>query len=381
MKTINKNLLTKNIERIAKNDICENNVFGSAYYVSQCGETICREYFGVSNPETSIPVSENTLFRIASMTKPVTAMAVLILVDRGIISLSDPVKKFLPQFEKLHITSSDGVDLGAAKTDITILHLLTHTSGIGDSKYSKMTAKDKETVNDTVNYFAKAGLDFEPFSRQRYSGVAGFDLLVAVIEELTGEGFESFLYREIFSPCNMYNTTFSPSAEQWERMAIMHNKTDGESCIGNMYNNCIFEDFPCSHSLGGAGLVSSLLDYASFATMLLNKGKAERGRIVSENTFSLLAKPYVLKEKLPGNYNRGLGVRVITENEDNILPSGSFGWSGAYGPHFWIDPQNEIIGVYMKNSRFDGGSFGKSASRFERAVYDSLILKRSWNNV
>ena len=152
----------------------------------------------------------------------------------------------------------------------------------------------------------------------------------------------------------------------------MHNKVHGRSVIEDMPQNCVLENFPCTHMLGGAGLVSTLDDYISFATMLLNKGQTENGRIVSEKTFNLMPIPYVKRTEFPGNYNRGLGVRVICD-EENSLPEGSFGWSGAYGTHFWVDPVNSIVGVYMKNSRIDGGSLGQSARRFEDAFYNSLI--------
>jgi len=371
MKKFDVRKLNSEIEKTAQYDIDENNVFGSAYFVSRDGETVYKNCFGKTAPDGEC-VSEKTIFRIASMTKPITAMATLILIDRGLLSLSDPVKKFLPQFENIHITSPDGVDCGSSKTDMTIMHILTHTSGIGDSKYSKMTEKDRADVNATVNYFANVGLDFEPFTKQVYSGVSAFDVLVSVIETVTGENYEAFLQREIFTPCNMIDTTFIPSEEMWSRMTVMHNKVHGRSVIEDMPQNCVFENFPCTHMSGGAGLVSTLDDYTSFATMLLNKGQTENGRIVSEKTFNLMPIPYVKRKELTGNYNRGLGVRVVCD-EENTLPEGSFGWSGAYGTHFWVDPINSIVGVYMKNSRIDGGSLGQSARRFEGAVYNSLI--------
>lgn len=373
MKKIDLQRLNKNIEEIARYDLSENNVFGSAYYVNQQGKAVYQKCFGTVSPDSGLSVNENTVFRMASMTKPVTAVAILKLIEEGMLSLDMPVEKFLPQFKNIHIITPDGTDLGVAKTDMTILHLLTHTSGIGDSKASQMCEKDKRTVKDTVNFFAKAGLDFEPFTKQAYSGTAAFDVLVAIIEIVTGENFEEFLQREIFKPCFMTDTTFSPTHEQLARIIAMHDKNDGKSVIGKTFDGCIFEDYPIGHNLGGAGLISTLSDYSRFVTMLLNNGKTENKQIVSETTLKLLSEPYVRKEDFPGNYNRGLGVRVITDNEKSILPPGSYGWSGAYGTHFWVDPTNNISGIYMKNSRLDGGSFSQSARRFEEAVYEALV--------
>ena len=372
MKKIDLKRLTKNIEEIAQYDLSENNAFGSAYYVNQLGKTVYQKCFGTVCPDGGLSVNEKTVFRLASMTKPITAMATLILVDRGLISLYDSVKKFLPEIENIHITSTEGKDLGVSKTDITILHLLTHTSGIGDSKSSQMTAEDKRSVIDTVNFFVKAGLDYEPFTKQAYSPTAAFDILVAIIEKVSGEDFEKFLQREVFQPCQMTDTTFLPTSEQLSRIITMHDKKEGKNVVGKTFDGCIFEDYPFGHNLGGAGLISTLSDYSHFVEMILNDGKTESKQIVSEKTLKLLSEPYVKKEDFPGKYNRGLGVRVITENEESILSPGSYGWSGAYGTHFWIDPVNKIAGVYMRNSRFDGGATSQSAQRFEKAVYNSI---------
>ena len=165
MKSIELNRLNRNIEEIALYDLREHNTFGSAYYVSQQGKIVYQKCFGKVTPNGCLAVNENTIFRMASMTKPVTAVAILILVDRGMLSLDAPVKKFLPQFENIHITATDGTIIGISKTDMTILHLLTHTSGIGDSKTSQMCAEDKKSVENSVNFYAKAGLDFEPFTK------------------------------------------------------------------------------------------------------------------------------------------------------------------------------------------------------------------------
>ncbi|MBE7036731.1 MAG: beta-lactamase family protein [Ruminococcaceae bacterium] len=365
--------LEYNIHEIAKYDLENDNVFGSSYVVIQNGQEVFKKHFGVMGPNEKKSVNDHTIYRIASMSKPITAIAVLILVDRGMLSLNDPVKKFLPEFKDIHITTADGTDLGIATTDMTVLHLLTHTSGIGNSKSFQMCDKDKKTVNDTVNFFAKAGLDFNPFTKQVYSAIAAFDVLVKIIETITGEDFEEFLQRELFNPCLMKDTTFSPTSEQMLRIIAMHDKKDEKRIIGKTFEGCVFGDYPFGHNLGGAGLVSTLPDYAHFVTMLLDNGKTENKQIISEKTLKLLSHPHVTKEDLPGNFNRGLGVRVVTENDESILPLGSYGWSGSYGTHFWIDPENNIACVYMKNSHIDVRGDGQSAMNFEHAVYDALV--------
>ena len=334
---------------------------------------MCKKHFGVSDFDKKTSVDDNTIFRLASMTKPITAVAILLLIDRGEISLETPVKTILPQFEDIHIISEQGVDLGVTKTDVTIMHLLTHTSGFGSTKPHNMTAEDKKTIKNTIDYFVKAGLDFEPFTKQAYSGYAAFDVLAAVVEKITGQDYEEFLQSEIFAPCNMNNTTFIPTESQQRRIITMHNKIQEKNCIGATVDGCVFENFPYRHKLAGAGLVSTLTDYSNFAQMLLNKGKISKKQIISEDTFNLLCVPYVPYEIMPGNERWGLGVRVVTSENHKYLPIGSYGWSGAYGTHFWCDYENNISAVYMKNSKVDGGAYNKSACRFEKAVYDAMI--------
>ena len=362
--TIDASFLKTNIEKIAGYDLAENNVFGSSYIVCQNGSTIYKNHFGCCD--------DNTMFRLASMTKPITAFATLILIDRGMLALEDKVEDYLPEFKDIHVITPEGEDLGVSKIAITIKHLLTHTSGFGGTKVVNMSDEDITSIKNTVKCFAKAGLDFEPFSKEAYSAFAAHDALALIIERLTGKDYEDFLQEEIFSPCGMTNTTFVPSEEQWSRMMTMHNKKDGKSCVGQTVGGCVFENFPATHKLAGAGLTSTLTDYSLFAQMLLNKGKINGIQIISKDTFDLMPQPHAPFNIMFGHEQWGLSVRVVTDNNYRYLPVGSYGWSGAYGTHFWIDPVNNITAVFMKNSLFDGGAGNLSAQRFEKAVFAAI---------
>jgi len=379
MKIIDKKMLQGNIDKIVKYDFENQKVFGSAYGVIQNGELIYKKCFGYTNPDAKDNVTSDTLFRLASMTKPITAFATLILVDRGLISLSDKVSKYLPEFENIHIIQVDNednsVDLGDVVNQPTIRDLLTHTSGIGSNgfKTQKMTSEDKSTVDNTIRFLVNVGLDFEPSTKQEYSGFGAFDVLVKIIEIITNTDYEGFLKKEVFEPCGMTNTLFVPNQKQWNNLIAMHNKIEDKCVVAEMSENCIFSDFPCTHFLGGAGLASTLDDYLKFAKMLLNNGAIPEKRFISEETFKLLSTPFVSSDIMPGWERWGLGVRVITDDSYPNLPVGAFGWSGAYGSHFWIDPINNIAAVFMKNSLFDGGAANESARSFEKAVKESLI--------
>ncbi len=369
--TVYKERLNENIDRIAQYDMSNRKVFGSAYCVYQDGN-IVEKCYGTQSPDVKTPVTSSTLFRLASMTKPVTAVAVMILVERGWMSLDDTVDRFLPEFKNIGIIDASG-NSSRPRNLPTVKHLLTHTSGIGSDplKICRSTAEDQKSLDAALGFYLRQGLDFEPGSMQAYSGIGAFDVLARMVEVVTKTDFLAFLKKEIFEPCEMYDTTFVPTSDQWARTVKMHDRKNGENVAFEMTENCVFESIPCTHYLGGAGLVSTLHDYCNFAKMLLCNGQTENKRILKEESVRMIATPHFPKRETE---SWGLGVRVVTGNTPTLLPIGSFGWSGAYGSHFWVDPANRICAVFMKNSKIDGGDGNESAKNFERAVY-SLLTK------
>lgn len=373
MNKLSKHILIKNIDDIAQYDFANHKVFGSAYFVFQNNHLQVERLYGKFSPTSDKCVDGNTLFRLASMTKPVTAFAALILCSRGLLSLDDPIEKFLPDFKNISIIDSEG-HITAVSKKPTIRNILSHTSGIESDpiQADKMGEQDKKSLDAAIAYYIKSGLAFEPGSKQQYSGVGAFDVLARIIEIVSRMDYLDFLKKEIFTPCDMPNTTFVPNTAQYEQLIDMHIREDDKNAVCHMPDGCIFEDFPCTHYLGGAGLVSTLHDYCNFAKMLLNKGVVNGNPLVDKKTFQQICTPQVSKDIMPGSEQWGLGVRVITEDTYPYLPKDSFGWSGAYGTHFWIDPSNEIFAVFMKNSYTDGGAGNESAVNFEKAVYSSF---------
>ncbi len=378
MKQLNDALLAANIKKAAAVHFGNKKIFGSACAVLQGDGPVRTFCFGHTAPGGNTPVTEDTLFRLASMTKPITAFAVMLLLDRGLLALDDPVFKYIPAFGNIHITAADEsgslTDLGAPRQAVTLRHLLTHTSGICDTpeKLQDMTDADRSTVEATVAFLAGIGLDYEPGSMTRYSGTHAFDVLAQIIENVSGVPYPAFLQKEIFSPCGMNDTTFAPTPAQWNRLIAMHDRQNEESVIGKTTPGCVFAGFPCTHFLGGAGLVSTLRDYMAFAQMLLKGGVSPAGRLISEETLRQMRTPQVSENIMPGEERWGLGVRVITKESYSDLPVGTFGWSGAYGTHFWVDPENKITAVFMRNSLYDGGSGSKASREFEKAVHAAL---------
>lgn len=231
MKRLDFGRLSENIDRIADYDFSNHKVFGSAYCVYQDG-VVLEKCYGTEGLNSDRPITASSVFRLASMTKPITALATLKLVDRGLLSLDDPIDRFLFEFSNIKIRDVDGGETTPEKIP-TVRNILTHTSGIGSKgdKLAFMTSSDQKTLDSAIDFYLKSGLDFEPGSAQMYSGTAAFDVLTKIIEKITDTDYLSFLKKEIFMPCEMPDTTFIPTFEQQGRMVKMHDKINGENAV------------------------------------------------------------------------------------------------------------------------------------------------------
>ena len=376
VKRIDINKLKAEIEKTVWSDIESGKVGGASLCVMQDGETVYSNCFS----SDIIKVNEKTLFRLASMTKPITAVAVMKLCERGLLSLDEPVSKIIPEFEEMYIGKAENGRIkcvSKAQTPITLRHVLTHTSGIGSGPVGDILMKElpsdkRKDLEFMMNYFTQNPIDFEPASAQLYSGTFAFDVAARAIELVSGKRYDEFLKAEIFDPLGMKDTAFVPSEEQWSRMIPMHNMLDAKSVIAHEFDRRIFADFPESYFCAGAGLFASLSDYVRFSSMLQNGGALDGVRILSKQSVDEIATPHVSADIMAGNERWGLSVRVITEKSYATLPVGTYGWSGAYGSHFWIDPVNRITAIYMKNSLYDGGAGSVTSRQFEKNVFDSL---------
>ncbi len=379
MRKLNSELLKENIEKRINADIESGRVGGAAVKVMQCGEVVYRNDFGYSDCDTKTPLKNDTIFRLASMTKPITAAAILIQMGRGLVDLFDPVSKFLPEYAELDIgIPEDGQvkRVGRAQNKVRVIHLLTHSSGIGtdqvgDIQFGQMGVSSDATLESVVNYFSKCALAFNPYTAQLYSPVIGFDVLARIVEVTSGLTYHEFLKKEIFEPLGMKDTTCVPTEEQWQRMISMHNYVDGLAVTSDHGSRFIFEGFPMTYNCGGAGIASTVEDYSKFASMLLGEGNYEGKQIIPAALVRSMGIPHLPESVMPCQEMWGLGVRVIV-GDPRILPIGAFGWSGAYGTHFWVDPENQIVAIYMKNSRYDGGAGALTGSQFEWDVMNSL---------
>ena len=350
---------------------------GAACCVTVEGKNIYQGIFGSADIEKGVKLKKDTLYRLASMTKPVTAVAVMIMAERGKIDLDAPVSDILPEFAGQKLLSGEAPSRG-----ITARDLLTHSSGLCQDETAEMIVDvfkslvpDRVTLKNMVRGYAALPLAFEPRTKTSYSALAGFDVLARMVEVVSNMKFEEFVKLAIFEPLKMNDTSWYPTDAQWERTATPYAAENGTLTPVDMGKHN-FGAFPASYTSGAAGLLGTLGDYSRFAQMLLNEGELDGARILEADTVRQMKTVQLFRETTENvgeTETWGLGMRVITKTTDaQPVTVGSFGWSGAYGTHFWVDPEKKLTAVYMSNMTTAQGSGADTAREFERDVYSAL---------
>ena len=382
MKLLNVEKLRENIENRINGDMAAGRVDGVVIIVNQNGNTLYKNAFGskVAGAEDG-QMKTDTVYRLASMTKPVTGAAAMIAMQRGYFSPEDEISMYLDGFKDLDIGDVDEngniVIKGKSKGNVKIKHCLTHSSGIGtgpigDKIFAGVDFTKMTTLADIVDFYKDKPLWCEPGEAQLYSPIVGLDIIARIIEIKSGMPYAEFLKKEIFEPIGMKDTTFAPTEEQWDRMVGMHNMVDGKSVPHPMCDGCVFLNFPVTYHNGGAGLASTAEDYIKFAQMLLDKGRVGDKQIIEPKFIEEMSKPQLPYHIMPAHEIWGYTVRVIVAESYQRLPVGAFGWSGAFGTHFFVDPVNNVCAVYLKNSAYDGGSGALTAANFEFDISQSF---------
>ncbi len=343
---------------------------GIATMVARRGKIVHVDVAGSYGLDNEQALTDDTLFRIFSMTKPVTSVALMMLYEEGAFKLKDPVSKFLPQFAELKVWTEDGQV--PATTPMTMHHLLTHTSGLSygfnpedpvDELYRAAREQPSENLDDFIDIVATLPLVAEPGSRWHYS--IATDVLGAVAEKISGQPFDEFLQARIFDPLEMNDTFFSVPADELDRLATNHtwDYTDNTMKVvppGGPLNT--YTDVTLF--LGGQGLVSTLGDYMKFAEMMRNGGELNGARLLSPRTVQFMTQNHMdgirnvgasgesPTTSLPtsnGSTGFGLGFGVLIDpiKSGTMTPRGTYQWGGAAGTIFWIDPVEDIVVVAM----------------------------------
>ena len=344
--------------RVAAKDIA-----GAVTLVAQAGHVVHFEARGLADIESQKPIAKDSLFDIASMTKPITTVAILMLAEEGRLRLTDPVSRFIPSLTNFKVKSASGLPpFAAAARDITVRDLLTHTSGIVSE--AKIPQDPTETLAHYIPTFATAQLEFQPGARWTYSNTVAFDTLARIVEVVSGQSFDRFLQEHIFRALGMKDTAHTVDAARSGRVATIY-RASAAGLRSVHYNDA------AAYFGGGWGLKTTAEDYLRFAQMLLNGGELDGKRVLARRTVQLMSSvqiPDTLPGRQPGE-GFGLGVRVITDlgARGTWLSNGSFGWSGAMGTHFWVDPENDLVAILMVQTPAAGLS-----ADFETAVMQAV---------
>jgi len=363
---------------------------GSVTLVARHGRVALLEAQGQMDLESRAPMRTDALFRIMSMTKPVVAVAILMLVEEGKLRLTDPAGRFIPELQELSVAvpnaaaSYSPAPSGAvsapqpwrsvpAERAITVRDLLTHTSGLmsgGASASVAVAIGAGETLADVLPRVGRAPLDFQPGTQWAYSAQYGFDALARIVEVASGVPFDRFAEERIFGPLGMHDTFFYRSGSD-ARRATLYQRTNGtlnEAADGPFINGAYFS--------GGGGLTSTAEDYLRFALLLLNGGELDGARLLSPPAAELMSAvfaPDTLPGRNPGE-GYGLGVRVVTDRagRNTLVSNGTFGWSGAYNTHFFIDRERDLVGIFMTQVAYLE-TRGQLRDDFETAVMQAVV--------
>lgn len=303
--------------------------------------------------DSSTAMPKNALFRIASMTKPITAVGIMILADEGKLSVDDPVEKHLPEFRKQMLVAKrtkDTLTLKKPARPITLRDLLTHTSGLPfyPAGIAEMYGKRQMSLKESVLVVSQRPLEFEPGSKWAYCN-SGIDTLGRVIEVVSGKSYEAFLAERIFQPLGMKDTTFKPNKEQMKRLAELYGQKDGK-LVATPWA-LLGKPEAARHPIPAGGLYSTAEDVARFYRMMLNGGSLEGKKVLSPKTVKMMTQVQTgdLKCGFTSGMGFGFGFAVVKQPEGvtSMLSPGSFGHGGAFGTQSWADPKKDLFVILM----------------------------------
>ena len=360
------------------------------------GEVFHFEPYGVLDLESGAPVERDSLFRIYSMSKPITSTAVMMLYEEGHFSLDDPVGKFIPELARLKVydgMSETGMRLVEQQPPISIRHLLTHTSGLSygfhqdspvEQMYKDANITDPDsTLQEMAEKLGSLPLVSQPGTKWRYSNAT--DVLGYLVEVVSGQPFDQFLQEKILSPLGMTDTSFYVSEENLDRLATVYGASLNGGSIAPL-NNPMVNRQTRPHTLfsGGGGLVSTASDYMSFCQMLLNGGILGEERLLAPKTVEMMRsnhltddlKPFAVGQSMSSDTKGcgfGLGFRVVMDIAQHgiIGSNGIYSWGGAASTVFWIDPVEDMVAILL--TQFMPSSYYPLRREFQIATYQAMM--------
>ena len=363
--------------------IDDGDIAGVVAAVARDGKIVYFQSLGIMDIEQVKPMREDALFRTYSMTRQVTSAAVLKLYEEGKFQLDDPIEMYLPEFENQQVLVDSGsTDISQTKArlgDITVTHLLTHTSGLGSRSsrlYRENRVRDKNiTLDQMVENAARIPLFHDPGTQFRYGIHA--TVLGKLVEVWSGQSFEDYLKEELLAPLAMDSTMFWASGDDLERLAVVYRPTDGR-LLPYQIETIPFTMRPRLIE-GGVGLLSTVMDYMNFSQMILDGGMHNGNRVLQQATVDLMFQNAVPAQAMPiGNSGYWVGsgwtfggFNLVMDSSAYNFPvsEGTIWWDGSAGTRYFIDPvQNTVIVIMAQVSPSSGGGFRENFSRLVDAA-------------
>ncbi len=368
---------------------------GAVALIIRNGKIVYHKAFGFDDLEKSKPLRTDHIFRIASQSKAITSAAAMMLYEEGKFLLDDPISRYLPEFAKPVVLdqfnpADSSYTTVPAKTEISIRHLLTHTSGIG---YAQIGSKEANAIyaragitsgigveegrllSTDMKKLGKLPLMHQPGEKFTYG--LNTDLLGYLVEVISGMSLDQFFRKRIFEPLGMKDTYFYLPPGKYNRLASLYQESGGKlQSSGPRINvNGVFLiDYPKTNGTyfsGGAGLSSTVLDYGIFLQMLLNGGEYNGKRLLARNTVRMMTMNQI-GDISRGANKFGLGFGITTENGSAILPvrEGAFEWGGAFATTYWVDPKEKLIGIIYR--QLWGSTQREVPDKYKVLVYSAI---------
>lgn len=368
-------------------------IAGQVALVLRQGRIVFYEANGWRDKEGGVPMTRDTIFRIASQTKAIVSTGIMILNERGLLDINDPLSRYFPEWEQVQVAVADGnggYTLEPARSPITLRHLLTHTSGVSygsgpaQARWEEAGfqgwyfANQEETIGESIARMGSLPIDAHPGE----SWIYGYntDILGAVIEKASGVDLWTFLRTELLEPLDMTDTHFYLPPEKADRLAVVYRpdasgRVEAIPTPDGMQSQGLYVQGsgPNRNYSGGAGFLSTARDYSRFLQMLLNGGELDGVRILSPKTIELMTTSHLGDIPFRPGQGFGLGFSVVENLGTRGTPGsvGEFGWGGAYHSTYWVDPEEDLVVVYL--TQIIPATGLDDYARLRNGIYQAII--------
>jgi CubicO group peptidase (beta-lactamase class C family) len=376
----------------------DRHVPGALALVMRDGKALYRKAVGYDDFVQQTPLRTNAIFRIASQTKAITSIGLMLLYDEGKFQIDDPISKYLPAFKNPTVLASFNekdttYTTVPAKSEITIRQLFTHTSGIG---YPIIGSKEARAIYakahipsgigtpagslaTSMDALGKLPLMHQPGERFTYG--LSVDVLGRLIEVLSGQPLDQYLRKRLFEPLGMKDTWFYLPADRKDRLVVLYTENGGHQTTWMVPHDGMYPNYPKAsggtYFSGGAGLSSTIDDYARFLQMLLNNGSSNGRQLLKPATVALITQNQMGEVSQGGN-KFGLGFSIVTPQTAKVpgLSAGSYEWGGIFGTTYWVDPKTKLVAL-IYTQKYPNTTGRDLAGKFKAAVYEAFVPEQA----